>query len=298
MQETVPALGIPPLGIPNDLFVGTMTGLATCTPDEELHQVWPKFMVIVLLQGAQHFVMDGEHFRLDAGDADISVPQLFMLNVARPCLVRFVNDSDVAMRKVMVSAPLPWVQDLMRSCPEDGMPALRRFFAGHLNRFSFEPGRALIQLAERILEPPAAMQGELRTLYRKSNALQLMCEACLHMLDTTDTEAPKPVEMNRRQIARIHDHILENLARPLTVEGIAREMGLSTSSIQRHFKEHLGMTVYEFIRLKRLEAARAALERDGVPIAQAAWIAGYTSPTSFTAAFKKTYGLPPKHHRA
>ena len=68
--------------------------------------------------------------------------------------------------------------------------------------------------------------------------------------------------------------------------------------MQRHFKEHFGLTIFEFIRQKRLESARWALESDGVPIAQAAYIAGYNNPSSFTTAFKKAYGVSPKYRRA
>jgi AraC-like DNA-binding protein len=84
----------------------------------------------------------------------------------------------------------------------------------------------------------------------------------------------------------------------LTIETIAREAGASVSSVQRHFKQHFGMTVFEFIRSKRLDAARDALERKGVTVMQAAWIAGYLSPSSFITAFKKTYGTPPGVMRA
>ena len=58
------------------------------------------------------------------------------------------------------------------------------------------------------------------------------------------------------------------------------------------------ITVSDFIRQERLETARAALERDGIPISQAAYLAGYSNPSSFTTAFKKAYGVTPKHRRA
>ena len=67
--------------IPQHLFVGAMDGPASCTPDDNLYDVWPKFLVMVLLQGQQHFVMDGEHFRIDAGDEENPEPVVFMLNI-------------------------------------------------------------------------------------------------------------------------------------------------------------------------------------------------------------------------
>src|SRR5262245_20224987 len=108
----------------------------------------------------------------------------------------------------------------------------------------------------------------------------------------------RPSAMSARQSERVRSFILANLAKNLSIDEIARATGASASSVQRHFKQHVGMTVFEFIRRKRLDSAREALESQGVTVAQAAWIAGYTSSSSFIAAFKKTYGACPGAVRA
>ena len=163
--------------IPQHLFVGAMDGPASCTPDDNLYDVWPKFLIMVLLQGQQHFVMDGAHFRIDAGSEERPEPVIFMLNVARECKLQFVNESTTPLRKVMISAPLPWVDRLIRSQPTS-MPKLRTFFSQHLATFRFAPNRHLAQIAEHILKPPVAMAGELLTLHRNSHAFDIMCQAC------------------------------------------------------------------------------------------------------------------------
>ena len=163
--------------VPQHLFVGAMDGPPSCTPDDNLYDVWPKFLIMVLLQGQQHFVMDGEHFRIDAGAAESPEPTVFMLNVGRDCKLQFVNESTTPLRKVMISAPLPWIDRLIRSQPTS-MPKLRAFFGRHLAESSFAPNRHLIQIAEHILKPPGTMAGELLTLYRNSHAFDIMCQAC------------------------------------------------------------------------------------------------------------------------
>lgn len=283
--------------VPQHLFVGAMDGPASCTPDDNLYDVWPKFLIMVLLQGQQHFVMDGEHFRIDAGDAANPEPTVFMLNVGRDCKLQFVNESTTPLRKVMISAPLPWIDRLMRSQPTS-MPKLRAFFARHLAEFSFAPNRHLIQIAEHILKPPGTMAGELLTLYRNSHAFDIMCQACTVLVEADAAAPHQPTALSRRQSEKVRDYILAHVCEDLTLDRIAREIGISTSSIQRHFKEHFGTTVSDFIRQERLETARAALERDGIPISQAAYLAGYRNPSSFTTAFKKAYGVTPKHRRA
>lgn len=61
------------------------------------------------------------------------------------------------------------------------------------------------------------------------------------------------------------------------------------------------MTVVAYIRGERLAKACAALERTGVTIAEAAYAAGYAAgyadPANFTVAFKRLYGVSPKHRR-
>ena len=283
--------------IPEHLFVGAMDGPASCTPDDNLYDVWPKFLIMVLLQGQQHFVMDDEHFRIDAGSEESPEPVIFMLNVARDCKLQFVNESMTPLRKVMISAPLPWIDRLMRSQPTS-MPKLRAFFSEHLATFRFTPNRHLTQIAEHILKPPGAMAGELLTLHRNSHAFDIMCQACSVLVEA-DADAPhQPTAVNRRQSEKVRDYILAHVCEDLTLDRIARAVGISTSSIQRHFKERFGVTVSDFIRQERLETARAALERDGIPISQAAYLAGYSNPSSFTTAFKKAYGVTPKHRRA
>jgi AraC-like DNA-binding protein len=283
--------------VPQHLFVGAMDGPPSCTPDDNLYDVWPKFLIMVLLQGQQHFVMDGEHFRIDAGAAESPEPTVFMLNVGRDCKLQFANESTTPLRKVMISAPLPWIDRLIRSQPTS-MPKLRAFFGRHLAEFSFAPNRHLIQIAEHILKPPGTMAGELLTLYRNSHAFDIMCQACSVLVEADAAAPHQPTALSRRQSEKVRDYILAHVCEDLTLDRIAREVGISTSSIQRHFKEHFGTTVSDFIRQERLETARAALERDGIPIAQAAYLAGYRNPSSFTTAFKKAYGVTPKHRRA
>ncbi|MCF3639304.1 AraC family transcriptional regulator, partial [Rhizobium sp. TRM95111] len=110
--------------------------------------------------------------------------------------------------------------------------------------------------------------------------------------------APQPSLMSQRQCEWVRGYILDNIDSDLTIEKIAGSAGVSVSTIQRHFKEHIGMTVFDFIRHERLERARAALEHEGIPIAKAAYLAGYSNLSSFTTAFRKTYGVTPKRVRA
>lgn len=284
--------------IPQNVFVGSFDG-QNCWPDREIYDVWPKFIINFYLKGSQRFVIDNIAFKGDAGDEENGRPQVLMVNIKRYSKLYFVESEtpDPHLRKVMTSAPLPWLEREM-GMHADRAPALEEFFSTHLSHFAFEPSRELIDLAEQISHPPANLKGELLTLYHKSRGIEIMRLSCAALVANAEEAARKPLVMSARQSERVRDYILANLSKNLTIETIARETGASASSVQRHFKQRFGMTVFDFIRRKRLDAARDALEREGVTVVQAAWIAGYLSPSSFITAFKKTYGAPPGVMRA
>lgn len=282
--------------IPQHLFVGTVDGELNCAPDATVYEIWPKFLVMVLLQGEQHFVIDDCPFRIDAGSGAEDRAVVFVLNVARFSRLRFVNNSSVPLRKVMISAPHPWMEWLLHT-HDNGSAALRDFLSTHLAQLSFPVSGQIRQLSEQILKPPPSMDGEVRTLYRNSRALDIMCLACVAMDEWAEEERPRPQLASRRRSEHVRDYVLGNLDKCLTIEEIAAEVGASVSSVQRHFKEHFQMTVFEFIRRERLAQACASLEQEGVTIAQAAYAAGYADPSNFTVAFKKVYGVPPKLKR-
>lgn len=282
---------------PHDLFVGALENVTSCTPDEGEQQIWPKFMLMVLLQGAQRFVIDGVPFRLDAGSGDAGAPIAFMLNVARYSTLRFINDNDVPLRKVMISAPLAWLERLFAT--HEGMQdsTLRDFFSRHLAHFSFEPGQHILLLAQKIINPPPLLQGDLCSLYMQAQALDIMWQSCLTMVSEREGYQAGATFMRVRHCERVRDFILANLDRELSIDLIAKEVGLSSSTVQRRFKEQFGIAVFDFIRQARLEAARTALASKGIPVSHAAHMAGYNNISSFTTAFRKAYGVTPKQVR-
>ncbi len=283
------------LNIPQPLFVGTIEGVTACTTDTEPEVILPKFIVMVLLQGAQHFIVDDVSFRIDAGFGEGCAPFIFVLNVARASKLKFINASKIPLRKIMISAPLSWMNWLV-SAQTDGVPALKNFLSTHLASFRIDANRHILTLAEQLMNPPTARHGEMRTLFRSSRAFDLMSLTCAELV-ACKSERQGSQLSSARQSERVYNYILANLGEDLTIETIARESGGSVSSVQRHFKDHFGLTVFEFIRRRRLELAYEALEREGATIGQAAHLAGYNTPANFTTAFKKTYGVSPKYKR-
>ena len=82
-------------------------------------------------------------------------------------------------------------------------------------------------------------------------------------------------------------------AEPLTVEEIARAACLSPFHFHRLFVAFTGETPHRYLRRLRLERARAMLRARSMPVADVAHASGFESPTSFSSAFARAFGVSP-----
>ncbi|QUD87286.1 AraC family transcriptional regulator [Phenylobacterium montanum] len=96
------------------------------------------------------------------------------------------------------------------------------------------------------------------------------------------------------QAARI---IQQRFAEPLTIAGLAAEVGLSRRRFATAFRATLGATPYHYILGRRLEAAaeRLAAGEDGV--LQVALDCGFGDLSEFTRRFSARFGRPPARWR-
>ncbi len=101
------------------------------------------------------------------------------------------------------------------------------------------------------------------------------------------------------------DAILEkinaNIARPLTVEELATEAGMSVSNFQRMFMKIIGVRPGRYIIQQRLNAACRLLENSDLGICDIALATGFCDQSHFTKMFKRERGVTPggyrRHHR-
>lgn len=85
------------------------------------------------------------------------------------------------------------------------------------------------------------------------------------------------------------------LAQPdskLTLQDFANQVGASERTLARLFEQELGMGFSHWRQQMRLSRAAALIDQ-GQSLAQVAEQLGYTSPSAFSAMFKKTFGLAP-----
>jgi len=83
----------------------------------------------------------------------------------------------------------------------------------------------------------------------------------------------------------------------LSIGDHAGQLGMNERTFARLFKRETGMTFGVWLRHARLLLSLPALAR-GDSILNVALDHGYDSPSAFTAAFRKTFGLPPSAYLA
>jgi len=90
----------------------------------------------------------------------------------------------------------------------------------------------------------------------------------------------------------------ENLARPLTVDEIARRVDWSPSRLAHAFRSEAGMAVVDALWRMRMRRGAELLETTRDPVKAIAAQVGMSSATSFARAFRAWKGMTPGEYRS
>lgn len=97
------------------------------------------------------------------------------------------------------------------------------------------------------------------------------------------------LECMNKTIEYVEEHLLEELHMPM----IANVAGTSESDIQKTFYALTGISIVEYVRRRRLSLAGYELQKGECSVLEVALKYGYTSPDSFTRAFRQMHGITP-----
>jgi AraC-like DNA-binding protein len=133
-------------------------------------------------------------------------------------------------------------------------------------------------------------------LLAESCALELL--ACV--ITAQQAQNKSASWLHSRDIAKIHrvrDKLLSNLDAEHHLCDLARDVGMSTSTLKSKFAAIIGQPVFQFLRDKRLDRARDGLQQEGWTVSQAAYYVGYRHASNFATAFRRRYGVAPTSTR-
>lgn len=88
------------------------------------------------------------------------------------------------------------------------------------------------------------------------------------------------------------------LAEPIVLKELAAELGVSEFHLARAFFSTIGMSLMQYVRLRRLTEAARKLEDSNTSIINIALDSAYGSHEAFTRAFKEVFGRSPQVYRS
>lgn len=95
------------------------------------------------------------------------------------------------------------------------------------------------------------------------------------------------------RIARAIERLRKDYDKPLRIDGLAKEIGMSPSVFHEHFKAITAMSPLQFQKHLRLQEARRLLLGGDMDAATAGYRVGYEDTSQFSREYKRLFGEPP-----
>jgi len=92
-------------------------------------------------------------------------------------------------------------------------------------------------------------------------------------------------------------YIDDNINKKITIYDLSIKSRWKQQHFIRVFTNHMGVTPYQYILLKKIEKAKKLISETDINIVDIAFELGFLSYTNFSNAFKKTTGKTPSNYR-
>jgi AraC-like DNA-binding protein len=244
----------------------------------EVSVLKPAFCVIA--QGSKDVLLNDELFHYDPGHYLISTLDLpIMSNVVdaspeKPYLNFRIDLDPVLVASVMMESNIEATKSSLKVKAMDVSPVEADLLD------------AVVRLV-RLLDTPDEM---------KLFAPAIIREIIYRLLKGKQGERLSHLvtaEGDTRRISRAVKKLRENIEKPLKVENMARELGMSVSGFHNHFKSVTAMSPLQFQKQIRLQEARRLMLSENMDVASASFRVGYEDPSYFSRDYKKLFGIPP-----
>ena len=117
-----------------------------------------------------------------------------------------------------------------------------------------------------------------------------LSELLNRILVENETSEPEAIVTAKR-------FINSNLEEKITLESVAEHVGVSSYYFCKLFKQHVGMTMTEYINRRRVEWAKRKLMDPRSRVTEIAFDVGYQSLSQFNRSFAKYVGMSPTKYR-
>ena len=95
------------------------------------------------------------------------------------------------------------------------------------------------------------------------------------------------------RMVRAVEKLRDSFDKPLRIEDVARELGMSVSGFHAHFKAVTGDEPLQFQKHLRLQEARRLMLSENLDAGEAGYRVGYEDQSHFSRDYKRHFGSPP-----
>lgn len=103
--------------------------------------------------------------------------------------------------------------------------------------------------------------------------------------------------LSPRQLRLVTEYIEDWRGGPIRAADLAELVEVSRGHFMRAFKQSTGRTVHEYVEQARLDRAKALLTDTDVPLKQIGAHLGFSTPSSFSLAFRRATSMTPGRYR-
>lgn len=99
------------------------------------------------------------------------------------------------------------------------------------------------------------------------------------------------------ELMKVMDHISCNFESDISLEKLARIGNMSPNYLCTVFKQVNGMTIWEYILIRRVEKAKRLIRETDMNIIEIHMACGFRTSSNFNKAFKKLVGMSPSEYK-
>lgn len=103
----------------------------------------------------------------------------------------------------------------------------------------------------------------------------------------------KETDKKKKRFNQIHTYVVCNSKRDITLDDIARHVGMNRTSFCIFFKKNTGKTFVTYLNEYRIEIACQLLKQKKMAISEICYYVGFNNIPYFNRTFKRCKGVPP-----
>ena len=237
------------------------------------------------LEGDIEMQMEGEKVSIESGDILLISPFLSHRSISK--------NQQKPYRRFILWLSQDYCNQLFQSSPDYAylmhFIEKQNYYIFHTDPVNFHAVQSKLL---RLLEEMHAKK------YGRDTQISICISDLILYLNRLLYEQNTPKQKNSEYVLyqQIAEYIEEHVDEDLSLDTLAKKFFVSKYHIAHVFKDHLGISVHQFITKKRLALCKEAIScRMNITEAYRAF--GFGDYSSFYRAFKKEFGISPKDYR-